>query len=76
MNFIQKIRSYFSLNDETYLFTDHISGNKVYSYTDCYGNKWMKDSRWGLFSVKMEPTDTIDVLAEAYDLLTNYRRVE
>ena len=52
MSIFKAVRSYFSLTKKEFMFTDTVSGLAVYSFTDCYGDKWMKDSRWGFFSVK------------------------
>ena len=48
---IKKIKSYLSLKRTAYAFTDSVSGKAVYYYEDCYGDIWMKDSRWGFFAV-------------------------
>lgn len=36
------------------LFTDIVSGKRVYEYVDCYGDSYMKTSRWSSYAVKME----------------------
>jgi hypothetical protein len=49
---IQSIKSYLSLRWVENLFTDSVSGKQVALYEDCYGKRYMKDSRWGLFKVE------------------------
>ena len=49
----KKIRSYFSLTYVMFLFTDIVDGHSVNEYIDCYGDKYMKNSKWGSFSVKI-----------------------
>jgi hypothetical protein len=49
---IRSIQSYLSLRWVENLFTDHISGKTVALYEDCYGKRYMKDSRWSLFKVE------------------------
>jgi len=46
------IRSYFSLIYVEDVFIDVVSGKQVKVYRDCYGEYWLKDSRWSLFQVK------------------------
>lgn len=48
---IKAIKSYLSLERIAYAFTDTVSGKVVYYYRDCYGDVWMKESRWGMFRV-------------------------
>jgi len=48
---IKWIKSYFTLRMTDCLFVDKVSGLTVCSYVDCYGDRWMKDSRWSLFRV-------------------------
>lgn len=49
---IRAIKSYFSLQHEYCAFRDNVSGKMVSVYRDCYGDLWMKDSRWSLFRVR------------------------
>jgi hypothetical protein len=51
---MKAIKSYLSLQWKCNLFTDSVSGKTVSLYVDCYGDEYMKESRWGLFSVKRE----------------------
>ena len=48
---MRKIKSYFSLVNQGYAFTDTVSGKPVNYYKDCYGDWYMKESRWSPFSV-------------------------
>lgn len=48
---IKNIKSYFSLEFQYHAFVDVVSGNDVCVYVDCYGDLYMKDSRWAFFSV-------------------------
>ncbi len=51
----KRIKSYFTLKEtELAGFTDMVSGKQVRKYRDCYGDLWMKESRWALFAVKCE----------------------
>lgn len=47
------IKSYFTLEQREFMFTDVVSGKSVYKFVDCYGDAWMKDSRWSLFKVRL-----------------------
>ena len=49
---MKSIRSYFTLKYTGHAFTDTVSGKGVKYYRDCFGDVWMKESRWGLFRVK------------------------
>lgn len=49
---LNALRSYLSLRWVENLFTDHISGKQVSLYEDCFGKRYMKDSRWGFFKVE------------------------
>ena len=49
---IKKIKSYLSLESHYFAFTDVVSGKAVCVYVDCFGELWMKDSRWSFFRVK------------------------
>ena len=51
---IQSIKSYLSLRWVENLFIDSVSGSTVALYEDCYGKRYMKESRWGLFKVERE----------------------
>ena len=51
---IRKIKSYMTLKYLDYAFTDTVSGNSVNYYEDCYGDIWLKESRWGFFAVLSE----------------------
>ena len=44
---IKNIRSRFTMEYDSYYFTDCISGKKVNIYTDCYNQRWMASSRFG-----------------------------
>jgi hypothetical protein len=48
---MRSIRSYFTLTRIGYAFTDLTAGRSVYYYEDCYGDIWLKTSRWSLFRV-------------------------
>jgi hypothetical protein len=48
---LKTIISFCSLRVLKSEFTDTVSGQRVYSYCDCYGEVWLKDSRWSLFRV-------------------------
>lgn len=48
----KRIKSYLSLEKKGYAFSDAVSGKKVFYYKDCYGDWYMKESRWSLFSVR------------------------
>ena len=49
---VRTILSYLTLKYISPAFTDSVSGKPVSYYKDCYGEVWMKESRWGLFRVK------------------------
>lgn len=49
---IRALRSYFSLVRTGYAFTDTVDGRGVHYYKDCFGDVYLKNSRWGLFKVK------------------------
>lgn len=49
---IKRIKSYLSLRSIGRAFTDTVTGKPIYYYMDCYGDVWMKTSKWSLFSVK------------------------
>ncbi len=49
---IKSIKSYFSLEYHYDSFRDVVSGKMVSVYCDCYGDLWLKDSRWALFKVR------------------------
>ena len=51
---IKAIKSYFTFRYHYSAFRDVVSGKMVNVYIDCYGDLWMKDSRWALFRVKMD----------------------
>lgn len=48
---IKKIKSYITLEFYYECFTDVVSGKKVNMYIDCFGDLYLKDSRWSFFSV-------------------------
>jgi hypothetical protein len=48
------LKHYFSLKYAGYAFRDQVSGDSVYYYTDCFGERWMKTSRWAFFRVLKE----------------------
>jgi len=52
MRMIKAVKSYFTLQFHYSAFTDVVSGKMVNVYVDCYGDLWLKDSRWSLFKVK------------------------
>lgn len=49
---LKSLKSYFSLVKTGYAFTDTIAGKPIHYYKDCFGDVWLKESRWGLFKVK------------------------
>lgn len=49
---ITGIKSYLSLKWQYSAFRDVVSGEMVSVYRDCYGDLWLKNSRWSLFRVK------------------------
>lgn len=53
---IKAIKSYLSLKRIRDAFTDKVSGKVVCIYKDCYGNEWLKDSRWSFFKVEKSET--------------------
>ena len=48
---IRSIKSYFTLAFHHRAFRDVVSGKMVNVYIDCFGDYWMKSSRWALFRV-------------------------
>lgn len=52
MKIIREIKSYLTLKYEYQSFRDMVSGKMVSVYSDCYGDLWLKDSRWSLFKVR------------------------
>ena len=48
---LKLIKSYCSLKFVRHEFNDKVSGLRVSSYFDCYGDVWLKDSRWSFFRV-------------------------
>ena len=46
------LKHYFTLEYRGFAFTDIVTGEGVFFYEDCFGDVWMKNSRWGLFRVK------------------------
>lgn len=48
---LRNLKSYLTLSRTAYAFTDTVSGKAVYYYEDCYGDVYLKDSRWSLFAV-------------------------
>lgn len=48
---LHKIKSYFTLQFHYRCFRDSVSGKYVNMYIDCFGDLYMKDGRWSLFSV-------------------------
>lgn len=49
---LRMIKSYMTLKFVEFKFTDAVTLKPVYLYVDCYGDKWMKTSRFALFRVK------------------------
>ena len=49
---IKWLRNTASLERIGYAFTDAVDGKPVYYYRDKDGVVWMKNSKWGLFSVR------------------------
>lgn len=49
---IRAIKSYLSLTKQYDSFVDVVSGKTVSVYCDCFGDLYLKDSRWALFKVK------------------------
>ncbi len=72
MKFVKSVVSYFTLSNKKFLFEDAYSGNKVYSFKDCFGSIWLKDGRWSFFSIEMYEDDEMSMLKEAYDLCKNF----
>lgn len=54
---IRALKSYFSLVRTGYAFTDTVDGRGVHYYKDCYGDVYLKNSRWGFFKVKASRQD-------------------
>ena len=50
---MKSIYSYFTLKLEGFAFNDIVSGNSVYYYIDCYGDRYLKESKYSLFKVKL-----------------------
>jgi hypothetical protein len=48
---MKKIKSYFTLKFHYSSFQDCVSGKQVNMYVDCFGDLYLKDSRWSFFSV-------------------------
>ena len=48
---LNKLKSYFTLKFHYKSFYDHIGGNDVNMYVDCFGDMYLKDGRWSTFSV-------------------------
>ena len=46
------IKSYLSLEFVETRFTDAVSGKDVNLYVDCFGEKWLKNSKRSLFRVR------------------------
>ena len=49
---LKLIKHYFSLKYVCYSFTDRVSGKSVDIYVDCFGDYYLKDSRWSFFAVQ------------------------
>ncbi len=56
-NLIKWFKSYFTLQKVGEGWTDGVSGKTVSYYKDCFGEVYMKDSRWALFRVKVGGED-------------------
>ena len=54
---LKSLKSYLTLKRTGYAFTDAVDGSPVYYYKDCYGDVWLKNSRWGTFKVKANRND-------------------
>lgn len=54
IDLFKAIRSYFTLRKIADGWTDAVSGKAVSYYEDCFGDVYMKDSRWSLFKVKVD----------------------
>lgn len=46
------LKHYFSLKFRGFAFNDIVTGEAVFYYEDCFGEIWMKNSRWSFFRVK------------------------
>lgn len=46
------LKRYFSLKLVDFACPDRITSRNVYIYEDCYGDRWLKNSRWSLFAVQ------------------------
>ena len=53
---MKTIKSYFSLKFVSFKFTDIVSGKAVNLYVDGCGDRWLKESRWSFFRVKLSRT--------------------
>ncbi len=53
MNIIRWFRSRFTMRFLDFAFTDVVSGEAVNYYVDCHGIKWMANSRFDSFRVKV-----------------------
>ena len=51
---IKKLKSYFTMKFVSFAFTDSVDGKRVNYYIDCHGDKYMKNYKFGLFSVKVK----------------------
>lgn len=49
---LKAIKSYFTLKLIGSDFADVVSGKKVCTYVDCFGDYYLKDSRWAFFAIK------------------------
>lgn len=52
MILINWFKSYFSLEFVQSEFMDVVSGKQVCRYRDCFGDEYLKDSRWSTFRCK------------------------
>lgn len=52
MNILQEIKSYLTLEFVSSRFRDIVSGKMVCEYKDCYGNRFLKDSRYSFFKIE------------------------
>lgn len=51
-NFIKWVRSWLTMKRKHCMFVDVVSGEEVFLYIDCYGQRWMADfNRFG-FRIK------------------------
>ncbi len=69
------IQSYLSLDKGTYLFTDIISNERVMSFTDRFGKKWMKESRWSLFRVEVIEDSDLEEMCKFCESLSPRNRI-